>query len=244
LTPADLCVCTISLARDEQEARLICRALERLASTGMRVIVSDGGSPESVVDFIRGLANVSLVAPRGRGLVAQIRAALPAAALLGTRFVLYSESDKALFFEHHLADFIAQAPEDDEVGVVLASRTPKSFATFPPLQRFAETALAHLTSEITSHPTDYSYGPFLLNSALIPHIETIADTLGWGWREFMFAIAARSGYRVTHVAGDYECPTDQRHEGDAERIHRMRQLSQSVQGLVLAMTSGADGLRK
>ncbi len=244
MTPADLCVCTISLARDGQEARLICRALQQLSSTGIRVIVSDGGSPASVVDFIRALPNVSLVAPKGRGLVPQIRAALPAAAQLKTRFVLYSESDKALFFEHHLAEFIAQAPDDDEVGVVLASRTPKSFATFPPLQRFAETALAHLTSEITNHPTDYSYGPFLLNSALIPRVETIGDTLGWGWREFMFAIAARSGYRVTHVAGDYECPPDQLHEGDAERVHRMRQLSQSVEGLVLAMTSAPDGLRK
>jgi hypothetical protein len=235
MSPSDVCVSVISLARDDQEAQLIRRGLQQLSTTGMRVIVADGGSPAPLVDVIRNLANVSLVPPKGPGLVAQIKAALPAAAAMGTKFLLYSESDKALFFEGHLADFIAQAPDGDEVGVVLAARTPRSFATFPPLQRFAETALAHLTSEITNHPADYSYGPFLLNSALVPHVDEVEDALGWGWRHFMFAIAARRGFRVAHVAGDYECPLDQRHEGDPERVHRMRQLSQSVEGLVLAM---------
>jgi hypothetical protein len=237
LTPADLCVCTITLARGEQEAELIRRGLQLLSSTGMGVIVADGGSPAPIVDFIRGLPGVSLVATDGPGLVAQIKAALPAAAVLGTKFILYTESDKALFFEHHLADFVRRAPGADDIGVVVASRTPESFATFPPLQRFAETALAHLTAEITKHPADYSYGPFLLNSALATRIGEVDAPLGWGWRHFMFGIAARSGYRVTHVAGPYECPPDQRHEHDGDRVHRMRQLSQSVEGLVLAMTA-------
>jgi hypothetical protein len=237
LTPADLCVCTISLARDEQEAQLIRRALQQLSSTGMRVIVADGGSPAPFVDFIRNLPGVSLVPTERRGLVQQIKAAATAAGALGTKFVLYSESDKALFFERHLDDFIRRAPDGDEIGVVVASRTPESFATFPPLQRFAETALAHLTAEITKHPADYSYGPFLLNSALVARIDQVEDALGWGWRHFMFGIAARSGYRVAHVAGHYECPPDQRHEDERERVHRLRQLSQSVEGLVLAMTA-------
>jgi len=244
LTTADLCVCTITLARDEHEADLIRRGLQQLSSTGLRVIAADGGSPAPFVQFIRNLPRVSLVAMEGRGLVAQIRAALPAAAALGTRFVLYTESDKAQFFERHLADFIRRAPDADDIGVVLASRTPESFATFPPLQLSAETALAHLTAELTHHPADYSYGPFLLNTALAGRIDLVGDTLGWGWRHFMFGTAARSGYRVTHVAGHYECPLDQRHEDERARVHRMRQLSQSVEGLVLAMTSAGDDRRK
>jgi hypothetical protein len=239
MSPNDVCVCTITLARDEQEAQLIRRALRELASTGMRVIVADGGSPAPLVEFIGDLPGVSLVAPQGRGLVAQIKAALSSSATTG-KFILYTESDKAEFFERHLAGFITQAPSADDIGVVVASRTPESFATFPPLQRFAETALAHLTAEITRHPADYSYGPFLMNAALTSRINDVDDALGWGWRHFMFGIAARSGYRVAHVAGHYECPLDQRHEDEGERVHRLRQLSQSVNGLVLAMTSSAS----
>lgn len=52
---------------------------------------------------------------------------------------------------------------------------------FPPLQRLAETALAHLTSEITNHPADYSYGPFLVNTALLGRLtrwKTRSDGVG------------------------------------------------------------------
>jgi hypothetical protein len=244
LTGADLCVCTISLARDEPESELIRRALQRLSAMGVRVVVADGGSPPAVLEFIRNLRGVSLVPIEGRGLVAQIKAALAGATALGTRFVLYTEADKALFFEQHLADFIERAPADDDLGVVVAARTPESFATFPPFQRFTEAALAHLTAEITKHPADYSYGPFLMNSTLTGRINEVGDALGWGWRHFMFGITARSGYRVTHVAGPYECPLDQRAEGERDRVHRLRQLSQSVEGLVLAMTSDGDVQRK
>jgi hypothetical protein len=36
---------------------------------------------------------------------------------------------------------------------------------------------------------------------------------------------------IVHLAGDYECPLDQRTEDDAERLHRLRQLSQNIDGL-------------
>ena len=57
----------------------------------------------------------------------------------------------------------------------------------------------------------------------------------WGWRHFVFATAARAGYKIRHVVGDYPCPPDQREENDAERLHRLRQLQQNIQGLLLGM---------
>ena len=51
----------------------------------------------------------------------------------------------------------------------------------------------------------------------------------------MFAAAARAGYRIGHVVGDYPCPPDQREENDVERLHRVRQLQQNIHGLLLGM---------
>ena len=198
--------------------------------------MADGGSPPALVDRVTQLPNVALVTPAVRGLVPQVKAALARAASLDTRFVLYTEGDKAEFFERHLAAFLAGAPDGDEVGVVVAARSAASFATFPPLQRYCETALAHLTAQITGVPGDYSYGPFLIDRRLLDDLAHVQSELGWGWRHFMFAAAALRGLRVTHVTGDYTCPVDQREEGARERVHRLRQLSQSVEGLVLAMT--------
>ncbi len=128
--------------------------------------------------------------------------------------------------------FIRSAPDDDRVGVVLASRTEQSYGTYPPMQRYTEGVINHLCAELIGARGDYSYGPFLMNRALLPAIENLDRSLGWGWRHYAFVTAHRHGLRVVHIAGDYPCPPDQREEDDAERVHRMRQLSQNVLGLI------------
>jgi hypothetical protein len=65
---------------------------------------------------------------------------------------------------------------------------------------------------------------------------SIADDAGWGWRPFVFALAARMGLGVTLLEGDYLCPPDQRGEDAGERLHRIRQLQQNVRGLILAQS--------
>jgi len=232
---AEVCIATIAFARDDEEDALIRRAMQHLAATGLPVVVSDGGSSPALLEFITHLPGVTLVKPPTRGLVPQVKAALATAAALDTPFVLYTEGDKAEFFERHLADFVSRAPSENDVGVTVAARSEASFATFPPLQRYCEHALAHLTAQVTRVAGDYSYGPFVMHRALVDDMRDVPDDLGWGWRHFMFANAALRGRRVTHITGDYDCPMDQRHEGEHERIHRLRQLSQSVEGLVLAL---------
>ena len=235
---SDVCIAAIAFARDDQEDALIRRAMQHLSTTGIQLVVADGGSPPALVDFITHLPRVTLVKPPTRGLVPQVKAALATAASLDTRFVLYTEGDKAEFFDRHLADFVSRAPSENDVGVTVAARSNASFATFPPLQRYCEHALAHLTAEVTRVPGDYSYGPFIMHRALLDDMRDVPDDLGWGWRHFMFAAAALRGRRVTHVTGDYDCPIDQRHEGERERIHRLRQFSQSLEGLVVALQRG------
>ena len=175
------------------------------------------------------------MSPRHASLTGQVQATLDEAARANPDFILYTESDKARFFENGLGDFLRRADLGDRTGAVLAARSEASFATFPVLQQFTERTINELCGEFIGTPGDYSYGPFLLHRALVPRLAAIPPSIGWGWRHFVFATAARAGYKIHHVVGDYPCPPDQREENDAERLHRLRQLQQNIQGLLLGM---------
>lgn len=115
------------------------------------------------------------------------------------------------------------------------TRSDASFATFPATQRDAESTINRLTADTTGAPGDYSYGPFVMRRELVPLLSRVPAEIGWGWRHYIFAMASRQGYRVSHVVGDYRCPADQRADDGGQRVHRLRQLAQNVQGLVLAL---------
>jgi hypothetical protein len=223
----------MTLARDEGDEHALVAALTQLAaSAAAPVFVADGGSRASFVDRLRALP-VHVVPVRGRGLVAQVRAALSAAAGAGAR-VLYTEPDKHDFFARHLGEFLAAAPSCN-AAIVLGARSAPAFATFPAFQQLTESTFNQLCAEFVGVRTDYLYGPFLVDAPLVARIGSVADTVGWGWRPFLFATAAREGQRVASIVGDYECPPAQR--GDEERLHRLRQLQQNVAGLLAATSS-------
>jgi hypothetical protein len=71
-----------------------------------------------------------------------------------------------------------------------------------------------------------------MNRTLLPALTGLPEGMGWGWRPYAFAQAARRGLRVLHLVDDHPCPTDQRAEDDDERTHRLRQLSQNILGLI------------
>jgi CTP:molybdopterin cytidylyltransferase MocA len=236
VSAARVCVCTISLARDAHERRLIHSTLNHLSRGGLPVFVADGGSPADFVAGIAALPDVTVVGPAQRGLVAQVQAAFAAARARDAAFLLYLEADKALFASEHLADFVDRAAADPDAGVVLAARSDRSFATFPAAQRAAESRINEMTGAVTARPGDYSYGPFMLDGQLAPYVALAPAALGWGWRHFMFGIAHRLGRRLLHITGDYDCPLDQRREDEGERQHRERQLAQNISGLELSIT--------
>jgi hypothetical protein len=165
------------------------------------------------------------------GLVGQVKACVRLAGAFGTPFIMYVESDKEWFFGPPLSAFVDRAPDGDEVGVVLAARDATSFETFPPMQRFTEGVINRLCGDLIA-PGDYSYGPFLMNRALLPHVAGLQESVGWGWRHSVFREAHRRGLRVLHVVGNYPCPVEDRVEDASERTHRLRQLSQNILGLI------------
>lgn len=230
----ELCVATMMFAREAQEERLLAGALQSLSRLGLPIVVTDGGSPDRLVEFVAALPNVRMTPAGSRGLVPQIKASFRAAHAIGRKFVLYTEPDKRHFFDAHLPRVLAEVPAADELGVAIATRTERSFNTFPPMQRFTEATINHLLGRRLGQRGDYSFGPFVINRELLPAVVALPDSLGWGWRHAAFALARRHGFQVQLVAGEFDCPDGQREESASEQAHRVRQLIENLQGLLAA----------
>jgi hypothetical protein len=237
MQPSDICVATMMLARTLQEEQVLRDSMRALSRLQLPVFVADGGSPASLTEYVAALPGMTVLTPLRRGLVPQVHTALTAAHEAGHPFILYTEPDKTGFFERGVIELIQRAPSTRDAGVILASRNEESFATFPPLQRFTESTINRLTGNVIGQVGDYSYGPFLLNRALVGHVDGVPTAIGWGWRHYLFAIAHHLGLGVLLVTDDFPCPLDQRDEDDTERANRMGQLSQNVDGLMLALRS-------
>jgi len=232
-------VATMTWARDAAEEGLLRESLPLLAALGLPVFVTDGGSGASFLDFLRTLPNFHVCDPPRRGPWEQVRQSLAAAEATGRAFVLYTEPDKAGFFRRHLREFLSEAPGFEDVGVVLASRSAESFETFPEFQRRTEEAINFCCAELVGARFDFSYGPFLMGRALVNDLRSAPHGLGWGWRPYAFAAAHRLGYRVESIVRDLPCPPAQRRDTPPERLYRMRQLAQSVQGLLQSVSQNA-----
>ena len=233
---ADVAVATITRARDRDEERLIAAALRRLSRSALPIAVADGGSSARFLESLRRLRGVTFVTPKHHGLISQVQASVESAHRTGRTFILYTESDKNRFFDRALVDFVRRAPH--HAGIVLAARSEAGFKTFPPIQRLTESTANELCSTAIGATMDYFYGPFLMHRRLAAHVARAPLTLGWGWRPFLFATAHHLGYRIEAVVGDYRCPVTQRGEGDAEKKHRVRQLTENVLGIFTATLRG------
>jgi len=172
-----------------------------------------------------------------RGLWPQTKASIIEAANK-SEFVFYTEPDKLDFFLNYLPK-ILEPPIYESMGVMLASRSPLGFSTFPPFQQMTENTINQCCKEVMGKNVDYCYGPFLFNSKILPYMNSVNDNCGWGWRPFLFTIAHRLGFTYQN---DFTCPTDQRIDNETERIYRMKQLTQNINGLVEAV--GVDLSKK
>jgi hypothetical protein len=229
-----ICVATVTRARDPHEEALIHRTLTALSARGFHIVAADGGSRPSFVEALSRVQNLTLASSEHSGLIGQIKASVRAARTRSAGYILYVEPDKEQFVSGALDAFISKALERENAGVVLASRSSSSFATFPAFQRRAESAFNAVASVILGVDADFLYGPFLMNGAVAALVDGAEADLGWGWRPFVFSAASQRGERILVVEGDYPCPADQVHEHDGERQHRLRQLAENLKGLVQA----------
>lgn len=229
----DLFIATISWARNDDEEKLLRTSLQQLAELNVPVCITDGGSTESFVEFLHSIPH--FIVRQAKGLWPQAKLSITMAIESGAGYIFYTEPDKLEFFSKHLKQMLDVA-EIENAGAVLASRSIKGFSSFPSFQQMTETTINNCCKEIIGKEIDYCYGPFLFNANLVPYLKTLDDNIGWGWRPFVFAIAHRLGFEVKNFEGDFTCPPDQQEDDEAERIYRMKQLTQNINGLVQAAT--------
>lgn len=227
-------IATITWARNEAEEKLLKDSLEELAALQIPTFITDGGSSSLFLSFLQSIPHFTILQAEAKGVWAQAKNSLLAAYEGGTKHILYTEPDKSDFFQHHLSGIVSQTPEDDQVGILLASRSDAGFATFPAFQKMTEMTINNCCSEVIGKSMEYTYGPFIMKREIVPYLKLIQEDVGWGWRPYTFGIAHRLGYKVEAFVGDFSCPPDQRKDNAGERIYRMRQLTQNIQGLVLS----------
>jgi hypothetical protein len=230
----DVSIATITLARDEKEEQLLRNSLRELAKLEIPVFITDGGSQASFLAFLKGFSHFKISEAKVKGVWEQAKTSLFQAFEAGTKFIFYTEPDKYDFFHSSISAMLHRIQTDEKSGVVTASRSAVGFNTFPDFQRMTETTINNCCSEIIGGNFDYTYGPFLLNRELVPFLKLVNEDIGWGWRPYMFSVANRLGFRVDPYIGDFACPAEQRQDSGAERIYRMRQLAQNIQGIVLS----------
>src|SRR3990167_2852192 len=151
-------ISTITLARSTIEEKRITTALgilyENLARAGRQIpiVAVDGGSDISFVNKVEGILGIGVPLANEKGLFPQVLASLQRANDQGTSAILYTESDKILFFERiskllTASEYLMHAHPN--FGIILAARTPESFATYPETQRAEESKVNTLLKEIT-----------------------------------------------------------------------------------------------
>jgi hypothetical protein len=236
----DITIATITLARDEQEETLMRNALEQLSKLKIPVFITDGGSRPGFLDFLRSFPHFILSKATVKGVWAQAKNSLTEAYQQGSKFIFYTEPDKGDFFAQSLPEMLDRVQTDDKSGIVMASRSAAAFSTFPAFQQMTETAINNCCAEVVGKNLEYTYGPFLLNRQLVPYLALVKEDISWGWRPYVFGTAKRLGYQVESYVGNFYCPVSQREDRATERIYRMRQLSQNMQGIVLSATVNLD----
>jgi hypothetical protein len=227
-----LALVTITWARTSSEEDLLVRSLAAAAMLGFPIAIGDRNGRPEFIERLLCLPQTMVVRTREEGLVPQITAAFDAAAAFAPEMLFYSEPDKQVFFDGAAVRLLAEARRYGKPALVLAARSDASFATFPPMQRYTESVVNQLCAELIGVPGDYSYGPFLMPRPLLSHLRALPSTLGWGWRLAAFRAARREGLPIVHVPDDLPCPVEQRQEDEADRVHRLRQLSENLLGLI------------
>jgi hypothetical protein len=234
----DIIIVTITLARTPSEERLLLSALSKLQPYRVPIIAAHGGPESRFVNRLRDLG-ITVVFPKRKGLVAQIKAGFEAALKKSPKAILYTEPDKYPFFTGPLQEFVRRARAGSKFGLAIAARDAKSFRTFPEGQQWTE----HFTNEVvhfllkekSAAPADYCYGPLLLSPRVAELALESGDDFAWGWRHYAMIRARQEKLSLQSIPMNLPCPKEQRGEDTrADRIYRLKQLRSNLTALEAA----------
>jgi len=228
-------VSTITWARDKREENLVYDSLSTISDKNIHVVAVDGGSREEFLYRIKSLKNISVIISSKKGLQNQILESLKEAQR-SNKYVFYAESNKNDFFENQLDEFIFRAmniiSKNPNTGIVLPSRTKESFSTFPSFQQQSESVLNTILSGfLGKNVKDFAYGPRIIAGDLIPYLDRLPKDIGWGWMTYILIIAKKMGMSIHAVNLDLPCPKDERVETESDKIFRLKQLRNHIEGM-------------
>ena len=232
---SEIAVVTITLARSREDEKALLRSLEKLAATGLPLVIADGGSERQFVKQLLAFTNY-VVVPDGKGLVPQVKSGIAATLhqFADKAAILYTEPDKYLFFEGRLLEFITAVRATKRFGVAVAARSEKSFRTFPKGQYEAESFMNEAFSWVVGAKGDYCYGPLLLARRGAEMALDAPNDLGWGWRFWTMRRAHAAGLQLSIVEQNLPCPKEQRREDSLkDRLYRLKQLRQNLEAISL-----------
>jgi hypothetical protein len=233
----DIAMATITWARNDDEETLLRQSLTALAELGRQIYITDAGSQSSFIDFLRTVPQFDLVTPV-KGVWPQAQSSLKKAIDAGHKYILYTEPDKLYFFSYLNSFLNSQVHADDlHPALILFSRSAKAFSSFPSFQQMTETAINNCCAELIGTSIDYTYGPFILDRHIAKRLQQLPVDIGWGWRPFAFNIAKRMSYIIRNIEEDFFCPEGQNKDSLPERIYRMKQLEQNIQGLTMSVSA-------
>lgn len=235
----EVAISTITLARSPAEEQRIINALEHLSQSGIQIVAVDGGSPDLFIQKLSRLASVDLIVSEKKGLFAQVSRSLKEAAKKQP-LIFYTESDKEAFFAGgQFQDFLAEAShllrDDPQTGLVVPSRSPTSFASYPAAQRRYESEINQKTAQLLKSPeVDLLYGPMLIDRDLVPMLNNCPDDIGWGWLTYLRLVAYKKGKQTKGIEMDLPCSLEDRQETEKESAYREEQYLQHLKAIALA----------
>lgn len=240
MSPEGIGVSTITLARTPNEEKQIVDSLKVLSKLNLPIVVCDGGSPADFLDQLKKIEGIIITPQPGGSLLNQVRESLNTAAA-AFPYVFYTESNKLDFFSRQLLFFLDEANKiikQSHPDVIVASRSPESFSTYPPFQKQTESITNLLLADfLETKIQDYSYGPRVIDSQLISSLNSIGTDLGWGWMSYILFAAKNNRQEIKSLEIDLPCPQNEREETAKDKRLRLKQLDDHIRAILEAHQS-------
>lgn len=225
----DIAITTVSWARDHHEEKIIFESLQKLSELELPIIVADRGSPYSFVKKMRTLPNVNIL--EAEDLTDQLIQSHQIASEFGEN-LFYIAPDRQDFVEKYAHEFVEKFRTFTKPTLFSASRTPKSFATYPQFQQRAEGFVSYVIGDYVGHEEDYLFGPKIYPASLVHYFKFITGNLGWGLEAFVYVVAHRLGIKFDFLPCTVDAPKDFLRNANEQKLYRLTVAKWEMRGFL------------
>jgi hypothetical protein len=224
----DIAIATPSWVRTPAESQVVIETITAYGALGIPVVVVDGGSPAAEQDKIKNISNVLWF--EAKGLNEQLRVAHEEAQKVADH-IFYTHSDKLDFAQHEarkLMDYYRQLPNK---GILIPTRTPGSFATYPEYQQKAEEFLSWFIGDYLKHHADYYAGPTIYPAQLVDYLPQLTGDIGWGIEAYFYVLAKRLNLPFDFISVDFKAPANIE-DDETTNNYRIKIVAQQIEAFL------------